>query len=168
MSTSRTHQMTGSVAAGSVIAHVYTTSSTIASDTTNAFPADNTVPLSSEGVAYASLDTSITPQSASNDLEVEVFIPWVSASSAKSIVFGIFRDSGNCLATQLVSVSNIDLATGVRLRCVVNAGSTSATTFKVRWGGYSGGTAYIMRTHSISALYSTAAVAMMTVKEIQR
>lgn len=52
-----------------------TTSTTIASDTNNGFPYDDTVPLASEGVAYASLDTTITPKFATSLLVIDVFFP---------------------------------------------------------------------------------------------
>lgn len=154
---------------GAQIGYAKTESTTTASDTTSGFPYDNTIPQNSEGVAYASLDTTYTPRDAASILEVEVNIPFISASAAKIVAFALFRDSGtDAIGFAAASVSAGDYKQGVTIKAYVAAGTASATTFKLRWGGYGSGTAYLLRDLTTAALWGAVNKATMTVKEIQQ
>lgn len=157
------------VGVGAQIGYAYTTSTTTAS-TTSVIPADDTIPQNTEGAAFASLDTTITPTSASSLLEVEVTIPWASATTGvRTPIFALFRDSGaNAIfATFATTVAAAGYTSTATLRCVVTAGSTSATTFKLRFGTDSGGTVYLNQ-YSGSGYFSSVDAALMTIKEIKQ
>lgn len=79
---------------------------------------------------------------------------------------GLFRDSGDCIGLALITLSAADYKQALNLKVVVSAGSTAATTFKVRWGGYGGSTAYLLRDFTTAAIWGVADIACMTVMEI--
>jgi len=157
----------GSVSAGQQVNYAYTESATTASDTGGtAIPRDNTIPQNTEGVAYASLDTTITPTASSSFLDVELCIPAISSSTAQTMAFAIFRDStADAIATAVVTVPSSDYMHTLCLRIKVAAGSTSATTFKVRWAAQTS-TGYLLRNNAVSDYFGGMLKATMTVREI--
>jgi hypothetical protein len=157
----------GAAGVGAQINYARTVSTTTASTTDTSIPADATIPQNTEGVAYASLDTAITPTASSSLLEVEVIINVTSQSAAGSPRFAIFRDStASAVAAGFSSISGVNGIGALVLRTVVAAGSTSATTFKLRWCA-STGTAQLLQAGSVNYFGSTN-VATMTVKEIKQ
>lgn len=155
----------GSATAGWQIGYARTVSTTTATTTDTSIPLDATIPQITEGVAYASLDTTITPVEAASLLEVEVVLP-VAGNSVINIPVALFRDSGaNAIHATMVTV-NTGYQTIVVLRTVVAAGSTSATTFKVRWCVQSG-TGYILNAAGTN-FFGASAQATMTVREIKQ
>lgn len=103
-------------------------------------PADNTIPQITEGNEY--MTQAITPLSATNILEVDVTIVLSnSASPNYQMIAALFRDAGaNALA---VVATQAVVATGIltlNFKYVGTAGSTSATTFRVRAGASVAGT----------------------------
>lgn len=151
--------------AGSQVGFAYTTSTTSAS-TASVIPQDDTIPQNTEGAAYASLDTSITPKFTTSLLEVEVYIPWMSANGLRTPTLALFRDSGaDAIAARFsTSVAASGAAAEGRIRAIVSAGSTSATTFKLRWG-IDAGTGYLLQSAG-TEYFSTSDKAIMTVREI--
>lgn len=144
------------------------TVSTTTATTTNSIPLDNTVPQNTEGDAYSSLDTTITPGAALSLLEVEVDIPLISASTTANLAFALFRDSGaNAIAATFIAIEAADRGRQLKLKAIVAAGSTSATTFKLRWGA-STGTGTILRTNTTSAFLGGVIAATMTIREIKQ
>lgn len=105
---------------------------------TNAIPIDDTIPQSGEGDQFIS--QAITPLSAANLLRGHAQTV-LSNSAGALIETAIFRDSATDALTAVVS--NPSAAAGaigvVANEFVVQAGSISATTFKLR-GGSNGGT----------------------------
>lgn len=113
-------------------------------------PADNTIPQSNEGTEL--MTVTITPKKATNYLLVEAVVFGCEQTNVGDyIVCPLFRDSG----ADAVAVGVIASMAGggnyftegysvVRYR--VLAGSTSATTFKVR-AGNNNGTGYINVVH---------------------
>jgi hypothetical protein len=125
--------------------------------TTSTIPADNTIPQSGEGAALASAP-SITPASTSNYLEIE-FSSSVTVinGTGYAIMFAVFLDSeasARYTAWQVVSGSDHGSPTYLKYR--VLAPSTSAQTWKIRWGVISPATAYINRLASGSYWGGTA------------
>lgn len=147
---------------------VVATASTTTASTTTAIPVDNTIPQNTEGAAFASLDTTITPTSAASILEVEVHIPIMSGSTTIDHVLALFRDSGaDALFAQVQSITNNNYTHQGQFIFRVVAGSTSATTFKLRYGPHSGAvTAYMNRTAGISAYFNGTALATMIIREM--
>jgi hypothetical protein len=105
---------------------------------TTTMPLDDTIPQNTEGDQYMSL--AITPTSATNKLVIEVTaVCSNSAASTKNLA--LFQDS---TANALAAISEYNgIGTGtdtMSLNYVMAAGTTSATTFKVRIGSDSAGT----------------------------
>lgn len=158
----------GAVSAGSIINSAFTASATVASNASTTIPFDNTIPQNTEGDAYASLDTSITPYFSGSILDVEVYFPSVSGSGTIDLTFALFRDStADALASVVVTIDASNYSRSATLRAQVSAGSTSATTFKVRWGR-SGSTGYINRISSTADIHGGILKATMTIREIKQ
>ncbi len=119
------------ISGGGVIQTVNTSDGTLATGTTQ-IPLDNTIPQQTEGDEYITL--AITPTNASNKLKVEVVANFGSSSN-NMITVALFRDA---TASAVAAVSDRGVALNAilnfKLTYWVTAGSTSATTFKVRAG----------------------------------
>lgn len=124
-------------------------------------PADDTIPQQTEGKEYSSLNTSYTPQRASSLLEVDVFLPVVDAN----MNVALFRDAGNDAIVAAVAQLQSTSAFCV-LKAVVPAGSTTATTFKLRYGSNSGAACSIGGTGTGTPTFGAARKALMIVREI--
>ena len=127
-----------SATAGKVVQIVNTQTGAVATGTTTV-PLDDSIPQKTEGNEFMTL--AITPTSATNKLKIEVVA--ILQHSADAVVgVLLFQDStANALASDLVW----SLGTGTRNISVsfthyMAAGTTSATTFKVRAGGDNAGT----------------------------
>jgi len=123
---------------GTVVQQVRSDVSTYLS-TTSIVPFDDTIPQISEGSSADSL--IITPSDASNILLIE-YTAWSSstAASGTSAVFSIFRDSGvNAIQSCVTAFPAASQSTTtVKMRHYVTAGSTSPTTFSIRYGSSNG------------------------------
>lgn len=125
---------------GFIVQRVSTISGAVATGSTT-IPDDDTVPQNTEGDEY--LTRSITPKSSSNIL---VFDIWLQAtnSSDTPIIAALFQDTtANALAATYQDIGGADRKISLSFRYVMTAGTTSATTFKVRAGGASAGTTTI-------------------------
>ncbi len=117
---------------------------------TTLLPVDATVPANSEGEEFSALDVAITPSNTNNILEIELVL-YVSHSSGDMIGATVLQDTtvvcgGFCVGTVSFNESRIH----IKFRKA--AGTTSATTFHVRYGPHSTGTA---RTNSIDGSNNT-------------
>ena len=125
--------------AGTIIQIVNTQTGAVATGTTQ-MPQDDTIPQNTEGDEYMTL--AVTPTNTSNKLKIDVV--WHGASSASSgiMVAGLFQDStANALAAG--SGGSHDAANDMQhiyFTHFMAAGTTSATTFKVRVGFNASGT----------------------------
>ena len=103
-------------------------------------PEDDTIPQSNEGVEFLTLD--ITPTSATNKLKIEVHGFWNTQAQAWATM-ALFQDStANALnAVTIIEIGSVNatVLTGTSLVHFMDAGTTSATTFKVRVGSKAGG-----------------------------
>lgn len=125
------------------VAQVVSAVSNSSASTTNQIPTDNTIPQSSEGQEYMTL--TITPKSASSTLIVE-WQGFVSASALASVSAAIFRDSGTgAVAATLTTITTAGYGFIVTVSAKVSSGSTSASTFKIRFGPNNASTAYVNR-----------------------
>lgn len=152
---------------GSVIQTVNTKYAAYASLGSTAIPQDDTIPQNTEGNAVASLDTAITPNNASNKLMITVVCFISNSSNAIPSNVCLFQDTtadALCVASQLGNQSS---PIEVVLRHEMLAGTTSATTFKVRIGGASG-TYHINGTNDGGArLYGGAMISSVNIVEIK-
>jgi hypothetical protein len=137
---------TGVYVAGSsiytVAQAVEATPYTTASGASAVIPYDNSIPQNTEGNEY--LTVSITPKSASNRLVIEAMLDNVAHTVGNvQFILALFQDS---TAGALAASATTAPTTGTRamLRHEMVAGTTSATTFKIRGGlGSSSGTMYL-------------------------
>ncbi|RPJ29155.1 MAG: hypothetical protein EHM33_01935 [Chloroflexi bacterium] len=122
---------------GRVIQIVNTQTGATATGSTT-IPFDDTIPQGGEGDQYMSL--AITPTNANNILYVDVtFIGVLSA--AVTMIVALFQDLGvNALAAAFQIVPGANFSLTITFRHKMTAGTTSATTFKVRSGPSSAAT----------------------------
>lgn len=123
--------------AGDIVQRVITQTGALATGTT-IVPRDDTIPQNTEGNEY--LTRSIAPTNAANLLDIEVVLH-ASCSVTSDIVAALFQDTtADALAVASVYATTNLSVMGVVLRHRMTAGTTSATTFKVRAGPITAGT----------------------------
>jgi hypothetical protein len=103
-------------------------------------PEDDTIPQNNEGVEFLTL--AITPTSATNKLKIEVHGFW-NTQAQNWATMALFQDStANALnAVTIIEIGSVNatVLTGTSLVHFMDAGTTSATTFKVRVGSKDAG-----------------------------
>ncbi len=115
-----------------------------------AMPFDNTIPENSEGNEVMTLE--ITPTSATNKLKIEVVVN-AHAQTYNTGGVALFQDSTvNALAVAMFGSGGAEASnfTGtVVFTHYMTAGTTSATTFKIRLGAASGGAGFNGKTGAV-------------------
>lgn len=110
---------------GNVVSAVATGTTTI--------PRDDSIPQNTEGDQY--LSQSITPRSASNKLTIQVTAHISNSGSSQSMVAALFQDStAAALAAMNITLQGGTVPDEITFTHIMTAGTTSATTFKVRIG----------------------------------
>lgn len=129
-------QVNGVALASRIIQVVNTQTGAVATGSTT-IPFDDTIPQNTEGDEYMTL--AITPTSATNKLKIDVTFN-CAVSALAQVCVALFQDS-TANAVAAMTPSRIEAA-GVQTSCTfshyMTAGTTSATTFKVRAGPTSG------------------------------
>lgn len=126
---------------GGVIAQIVEYETGAVSTSAVRIPLDNTIPQNTEGTEWATL--AITPTSADNYLDFDVNIQ-ATNSSINWIIVALFQDTtADALAVAFSYISIVTSGTTIRLQHRMTAGTTSATTFKVRIGRDTAGTVTI-------------------------
>ena len=124
-----------SIVGNQVVQHVFATDATYAS-TTSTFPLDDTIPQSSEGAEAVTV--AITPTNSSNYLLIEAGGMYTNSNSSTSVTLAIFQDStANAIAVNGFAVSSGSNPNSGTITHRMAAGTTSSTTFKLRFGGQS-------------------------------
>lgn len=148
---------------GDVVQVVNTQTGALGSGTT-LIPQDDTIPQNTEGTEFMTL--AITPTSATNILLIEVCING-SNSVANGLVAALFQDStAGALAVGIgpyIGTANAFSQISFNHRMV--AGTTSATTFKVRMGATTAGTTYF--NGNITRYYGGVCASSITITEIK-
>jgi hypothetical protein len=106
---------------------------------TTILPADDTIPQINEGDQY--MTCVITPQSSSSKLIINV--TWMGSSTITpgQMVVALFQDAtANALAAVALHPAFVNAGVVVSFTHVMVAGTTSATTFRVRAGANASGT----------------------------
>ena len=148
---------------GSVIQAVNTQSGTFSSSTTT-IPLDNTIPQNTEGSEV--LTATITPIASTNRLRIDVVI-CAGASVANNIVVGLFRDStANAVAAATEVADGAGSRRIITFTHFVTAGSTAATTFRVRAGLATAGTLNINGDGGGGSLFGGVMSSSITITEI--
>ena len=114
---------------GSVLQVVNVQSGAVATGTT-IIPSDDTIPQITEGTEYITL--AITPTSATSKLLIQVV--WMGSTTSPSCTIALFQDAtANALAATISSAPAAQLTT-LPLNYFMTAGTTSSTTFRLRFG----------------------------------
>ncbi len=164
MTTKVPNSMLESPATGGAVAQVKSASTSAASTAATTMPFDETIPQQTEGNEV--LTVAITPTSASNYLEVEAVLQISTNSTTNYLSAALFRDStAGAIAANAVYASNAKYPYQIVVRARVLAGSTTATTFKLRAGG-SSDSIRINKTFSDGQLFGGVAVTKLTVTEV--
>ena len=146
-----------------VVQQVHATDATYAS-TTSTFPLDDTIPQSSEGAEAVTV--AITPTNSSNYLMIEAGGMFTNSSSTTCVILALFQDStADAIAASGHPVSSASNANSGSITHRMAAGTTSATTFKLRFAGQ-GGTTYRNGTSS-NRLFGGRTNSWITVTEIK-
>jgi hypothetical protein len=128
----------GSLAAGMIVQAKYATPYTTYA-AVGTIPFDNTIPQITEGTALTSV--SITPKSATNKLIIFANA-MIGSASAEGVTLALFQDAtANALAAAAAAfdgANNIEVD-NIILFHIMDAGTTSATTFAIRGGDDGGG-----------------------------
>jgi hypothetical protein len=96
-------------------------------------PFDDTIPLNTEGVEV--LSATITPQSAAHKLVINVTLYGSSTSDPDNITGALFQDAvASAISAGTLIYSESSRTTGLAFNHAMTAGTTSATTFRVRIG----------------------------------
>ncbi len=126
------------VATGAVVQVVNALTTAFAVGTTT-IPLDDTIPQNTEGDQYMSL--AITPKSTTNKLVITANIVASNSSNSLHLIGALFQDStANALAANALFQATGTGMAPIVLTHTMAAGTTSATTFKVRVGGSAAGT----------------------------
>lgn len=125
--------------AGFPVQIVGNSTSAVATGTTT-IPVDDTIPQNTEGTEF--ITQAITPTSATNKLKVTTVIHLSHNTVAEAnLIAAIFQDStANALAAGIITSGPAGGVEMLTIEHIMTAGTTSATTFKVRGGSSSAGT----------------------------
>lgn len=132
----------------------------------SAIPLDDTIPQNTEGVEV--ITVSVTPTNASNRLRIE-FEAGAGAGASGYGVCALFQDAtANALAAVVSDYAAAAVDGGIlhRLSHEMAAGTTSATTFKIRCGA-SSGTQYVNGVSAGTRAFGGVAAARLRVTEIK-
>lgn len=126
-------------------------------------PTDDTIPQNTEGTEF--ITATITPTSATNKLIIEFSTFCTNSSGISTITAALFQDS---TASALSARGTVPTTAGywgaVSLNHELTAGTTSATTFKIRIGGPSG--SVYCNANSSSRYYGGTASSWLRIYEV--
>lgn len=126
-------------------------------------PLDDTIPQNSEGDQYMSL--SITPTNVSSTLYIDVTFVGTLNTASLNLIVALFQDStAGALAADLFAPS-ANLGGSITFRHKMTAGTTSATTFKVR-AGPSGSAVLTFNGINGSRIFGGATASSITITEV--
>lgn len=143
-----------------------TTSSGSVDSSTTTIPVDDSIPQNTEGKEWSALNTTITPKSTTNKLLIELTVACVSTTASnEDTAFALFQDStANALNAVVHRSSTANSGSTLTLRHIMDAGTTSATTFKVRYGP-TGGTTSTVNGVNTNRVFGGVAISSLTVTE---
>lgn len=137
--TDGTHKSTMTLPVGTTVQTIHNSTATIGS-TATVIPFDDTIPQNTEGAEV--LTATITPTSATNVLIIDVYISIVTLNGYGTVTGALFQDTAaSALSASWLYVPAANTGYPMIFSYKMTAGTTSATTFKLRVGP-STGTAY--------------------------
>ncbi len=145
------------------IAQLLTSQTGLVATGTTQIPDDNTIPQITEGDQYITL--AITPTNASSKLEIDVTFNGASSVTGNMTV-ALFQDAtANALQATTIVVPSANFETLLSLKYIMTAGTTSATTFRVRAGLNTAGTLTFNGSGGVQ-LFGGVCGSRLTIKEI--
>jgi hypothetical protein len=148
---------------GDVVQVVNTIVSTVATGTT-AIPFDDSIPQKTEGTEYMTL--AITPKNAANKLIIQVSCYLSNSNNNQSPTVALFQDDTADALAAAVHVHTTGNQMGhIHLTHYMVAGTTSATTFKVR-GGSGVGATTTFNGYSGTRIFGGVSASSITITEI--
>jgi hypothetical protein len=148
---------------GAVAQKVGTVTGASSSGTT-VMPYDDSIPQKTEGDEYMTL--AITPTDAGNDLYIHVVV-FGSVDGSDYMCIALFQDSGNdALAAVAGYIDSSTASLTIHLIYKMAAGTTSATTFKVRAGKATSGTFQFNGRTSTGRIFGGVAASSITIEEV--
>jgi len=136
----------------------------VANTSGSTMPTDDTILESDEGTEFLSL--SITPKSASSKLLIQIVLVGSANDSSRQITGGLFQDSGSGAIASAATYQAVGTGmTTLSFNHFMTAGTTSATTFKVR-AGSNGGTYTLNGYNSSTRTQGGVAASSITIMEI--
>ena len=151
----------GGAGGGAFVQRVSTQTGAVASNSTT-IPLDDSIPQNTEGSEYMTL--AITPTDAANKLQIDVSF-FGSAATAAEIAVALFQDTtADALAADSVTDETNTARRQVLITHTMTAGTTSATTFKVR-AGTSSGSELTFNGVSAGRLYGGVAASSIVITE---
>jgi hypothetical protein len=121
---------------GRLLAQVQTSAVSAVATGTTVIPVDDTIPQITEGDQYMTL--AITPVNVNSTLEIDILFN-ASTSGGGPILAALFQDAtANALAAFIIQQATGTGGVTHVLKHVMTAGTTSATTFRIRAGGTAG------------------------------
>jgi len=149
------------VGTGMPVQMVSVNSTAVATGTTT-IPLDDTIPQNTEGNEFMTL--AVTPKSATNTLVIEANLS-VASSAANNLITALFQDTtADALAVSCQAAPNTNQIYNLTVRYSMVAGTTSATTFKVRVGG-NGAATFTFNGFSAARYFGATAKSSMTITE---
>lgn len=146
---------------GSVIQQVTSTSSTLVS-TSNATGYTNSIPSNTDG-ADSGLLATITATAVQNLLTIE-HDAYYANSASFAVMVSIHLGSGSAIKTGTATILQNGSTNQLDLTHTMVAGSTSAQSFRIRFGG-SGGTAYFLASYNGTQLFGASGLGLLRVIE---
>lgn len=158
---------TSNALSGSVIQHVTTKSSAYSSLGSTATPIDDTIPTITEGNALSALDTAITPSNSSNTLIIIARVN-ISTAGATHTAMALFQDATSASLNTTSNQGQDSSMITYTLIHTMTAGTTSATTFRLRAGTAAGNAVHLNGTSNGGArLFGGVAYSSLTILEIK-
>ncbi len=150
---------------GSVVQRLMS-ADTAAANGTTVIPVDNSIPQSGEGTQFMSL--AITPRHAADLLLITHVGQYASSVAGNDpITVALFQDStANALAATATSKAVAGDMVTIPLMYMMQAGTTSATTFKIRAGSETAGTTYFNSESGGTRVFGGVAGSGLAVTEI--
>lgn len=150
--------------ANSKVVQVVNTMNSAVATTTTVMPYDDTIPQNTEGAEL--MTATITPTNASNKLRIDVKV--FCASSFGDIGVALFQDAtaGALAAGGVDIVNRANAMMEVSFTHYMTAGTTSATTLKVRGGQSTSGQTFTFNGDSGARLFGGVIASSITITEI--
>jgi hypothetical protein len=148
---------------GAVLQMVNFTTGAVATGTT-LIPSDDTIPQNTEGNEYMTL--AVTPRGSTNNLRIDVVVQVANSAGGGRMAAALFQDStANALAVSTQGFVDANKPMMLSFTHFMAAGTTSATTFKVRVGNSVAGTT-TFNGASGARLYGGVSSSSITITEV--